>query len=158
MGSYVVKCDEMTGGISGYGPLTLDIWKWKGDTFIAAFDFGKLKGTMMLSRAMENLKFIETHESRALSLADADPNLWRDMYPHHGIAKFNRSRPRFVQFLMRGYQPDRPVFYRAQHGNIKFSGGCEIFCGMSDWLPLCGAYIKFEDFKVSDIARQKPRG
>ncbi|KAK1249269.1 hypothetical protein MKX07_002785 [Trichoderma sp. CBMAI-0711] len=71
LGSYIIQCDEIADQwpdvVRGH-TLTMDISKGKGNTLLAAYDFGIIEGTMILSLSEDTLKAIvggDTSESEA---------------------------------------------------------------------------------------------
>ncbi|KAL7960328.1 hypothetical protein V8C34DRAFT_276861 [Trichoderma compactum] len=63
-GSYIVQCDEIEDGWDDLGMLTLDISIGKGNTLRAAYYFGIMEGTMILSQSEDTLQAIVGEDGR----------------------------------------------------------------------------------------------
>lgn len=163
VGSYVLTSYDIEPSESGYGPLTLDIRKWKGDTFIAAFDFGMVNGTMFLSRASENLGAIQHSEERGAQPFGQDETFWEDTLPHgkYKRAKFDRQEEEYLlRFIMRTYEPEYGLWTAfPSFGEITYMDeDCLSFHAIAFSMP--GGTTNspmFMGYKVSDVPRQEPR-
>ncbi|KAL7928523.1 hypothetical protein V8C35DRAFT_317950 [Trichoderma chlorosporum] len=73
-GSYIIQCDGITDNWDDFDTLTMDISSSKGNMLRAAYDFGILEGTMILSQSEETLQAIvgEDHGSSNASSSDED--------------------------------------------------------------------------------------
>lgn len=178
-GSYIVKCDPVrdewpNDAEKGF---TLDISDKKGDVFIATFNFGIIRGTMILSGSEESLETYSAITTETLNFSDFsdsedtrldDPDaekkaelkrtLQRAAIASKGTDIWSSKRrkvaptqSRRVYFRIRGREAGEGEYFDTQSGHIDFlSDDCATFKGLAYWFPFFAKDVEFQGYKVSD--------
>ncbi|KAK8163813.1 hypothetical protein IWX90DRAFT_415637 [Phyllosticta citrichinensis] len=184
VGSYSIECDAALKFNKRYeNKLTMDISTAGNETLIAAYDFGVMKGTMLLSLSEENLDAI----TRAVSKPQYDSDYDDEEYYEDGdeatntlaktVAKTGASKraaggpanaskkrkriptlSRRVYYRLRGQETgEGQIIPDPAPGHLEFlSDGCTKFVGLAYDFPYIDSYVRFLGYKVSEKPLKKP--
>ncbi|KAK8209417.1 hypothetical protein IWZ01DRAFT_483329 [Phyllosticta capitalensis] len=138
VGSYAVKCDKVAGGWSHINgnDFVLDIDNDGNGILIAAFDFGILEGTMLLSQSEDKLETAARGRGGAAKKRKTTST---------------SSTSRRVFYRMRGRETgEGEIFSDPLSGHLDFDDQGVKFEGMAYSLAFCGQNVEFTGYKVSD--------
>ncbi|KAK7541237.1 uncharacterized protein J3D65DRAFT_272125 [Phyllosticta citribraziliensis] len=184
VGSYSIECDAALKFDKRYeNNLTMDISTAGNETLIAAYDFGVIKGTMLLSLSEENLDAItgavskqqyysdyddeeydEDSDEATNTLAKTVPKTVANKRAAGGPSNASKKRKRIptlsrrVYYRLRGQETgEGQIIPDSAPGHLEFlSDGCTKFVGLAYDFPYIDRNVRFLGYKVSEQPLKKP--
>ncbi|RMJ07024.1 hypothetical protein CDV36_013387 [Fusarium kuroshium] len=153
-GSYVIQFEGITEDWHMTDVFTLDIGELNDGVLMAAYDFGDVWGTMILSQSEEKLDlWAMLNDNPRQTLAKARQRLPK----RYGIIP---SAPRRLFYKIRGRERGEDViFYFPQRGHIDIlDDECTKLSGMAERLAHMGSNLQFWGHKVADEPNKHIQG